>query len=177
MRAPASPCVVPPPSPGDTLPVGYEAGVAASIPNLQYGPAPEQQLDLYLPRAIPAPVLVYFHAGGWVAGEQGSSCRRSCERCAVDTRSPRSSIASHRTSCSRCRSRTRYRSPLDQGPCPGVRAAHRHGVRHRCVRSGGHLAAMVAMTPGLFEPTDLSPELAAQDSRWPARFRSSVRST
>src|SRR5258705_120223 len=31
--------------------------------------------------------------------------------------------------------------------------------------AGGHLASMVAVTPGLFEPTNLPPELAAQTSR------------
>jgi acetyl esterase/lipase len=163
--APASACTVPPPGPGDVLPVGYQAGVVASVPNLQYGPDAEQQLDLYLPQAIPAPVLVYFHAGGWVAGERGfvaQSILREVSRgyavASVEYRLAPNVV---------------FPVPL-QDAKTAVRWVKAHaqefGLRTDMVfatgaSAGGHLAAMVATTPGLFEPTDLSPELAAQDSR------------
>ena len=42
---------------------------ARTVRNVAYGPAPVQQLDLYLPAGWgPYPVLVYLHSGGWVAG-------------------------------------------------------------------------------------------------------------
>jgi acetyl esterase/lipase len=164
-QAPASACTVPPPGPGDMLPVGYEAGVGASIPNLQYGPDAEQLLDLYLPQAIPAPVLVYFHAGGWVAGERGfvaQSILREVGRGYA--------VASVEY---RLAPRVVFPVPL-QDAKTAVRWVKAHaqefGLRADMVfatgaSAGGHLAAMVATTPGRFEPTDLSPELAAQDSR------------
>jgi acetyl esterase/lipase len=79
-------CVVPDPRPGDMrtdpnadlLPANYVAPPAARVVrDISYGPAvatqpahPLQKLDLYLPAAGPAPVLVWLHSGGWTAGDK-----------------------------------------------------------------------------------------------------------
>lgn len=40
--------------------------------NVQYGPLPEQLLDVYLPDTVekPVPVVFYVHGGGWVMGSK-----------------------------------------------------------------------------------------------------------
>ncbi|HVY21326.1 MAG TPA: alpha/beta hydrolase [Bauldia sp.] len=40
--------------------------------NLAYGPLPRQRLDVYVPIAAPAdaPVMVFFHGGGWAIGDK-----------------------------------------------------------------------------------------------------------
>ena len=38
--------------------------------DLSYGPDPAHRLDLYLPAARPAPVVVFLHGGGWSHGDK-----------------------------------------------------------------------------------------------------------
>jgi len=74
---PAQPTIVHDPRPGDLrvlavadlLPETYEPGKAAlAIGNIAYGQDPAQRLDLYLPGIEDAPVILFLHSGGWVAG-------------------------------------------------------------------------------------------------------------
>jgi acetyl esterase/lipase len=54
--------------------VDYAAGTYTSMPNITYATANNTslKLDLYLPRhrSDPVPVLIFFHGGGWVAGQK-----------------------------------------------------------------------------------------------------------
>lgn len=66
-------CRVPDPRAGDTLPADYVAPAAdRTVVGVAYGPDPEHLVDLYLPApsARPAPVLVWFHIGGWMSGSR-----------------------------------------------------------------------------------------------------------
>ncbi len=159
-------CTVPDPGAGDTLPAGYDSGVRVSVTGVQYGPDPAELLDLYLPTSTtPAPVIVFFHGGGWIGGSRAlvaqSLLREVLDGYAVVS--------------------VDYRlAPIVQFPVPlqdaktAIRWVKAHAAQYRLradevfaagASAGGHIAAMVAMTPGLFEPTDLTPQLAAQDSR------------
>ena len=159
-------CVVPDAAAGDTLPVDYDSGVRVSVANVQYGPDPAQLLDLYLPEATTrVPVIVYFHSGGWVAG----------------SRSPVTPAILREVQRGYAVVSVDYRlAPAVQFPVPlqdaktAVRWVKAHAPQYRLradrvfvagESAGGHLAAMVAVTPGVFEPTNLPPELAAQTSR------------
>src|SRR5689334_20154796 len=65
-------CVVPNPGPVNKVPANYASGVNVTVANVQYGPDSGQLLNLYLPDPgqRPAPVLVYMHSGGFVAGDR-----------------------------------------------------------------------------------------------------------
>ena len=53
----------------DTLPVSYSPSAAAIVRRgVAYGEDPAQRIDLHLPEQPGAPVIVYLHAGGWIAG-------------------------------------------------------------------------------------------------------------
>lgn len=53
----------------DTLPVSYHPAPAVAVRReVAYGEDPAQRVDLHLPEEQNAPVVVYLHAGGWVAG-------------------------------------------------------------------------------------------------------------
>lgn len=42
------------------------------LPPLEYGPAPRQKVDIYLPaQSPPRALLVFFYGGGWDSGEKG----------------------------------------------------------------------------------------------------------
>jgi acetyl esterase/lipase len=159
-------CVVPDPAAADTLPDGYDSGARPSVEAIQYGPDPAQLLDLYLPTTPrPAPVIVYFHPGGWVAGSRAPVTQ------AILREVPRGyAVASVDY---RLAPAVRFPVPL-QDAKTAVRwvKAHAHEYHLRAdqviaagASAGGHLAAMVAVTPGTFEPTGLPPELSAQNSR------------
>jgi acetyl esterase/lipase len=160
-------CVVPDPAaPTDTLPEGYDAGARPTVVGIQYGPDPAQLLDLYLPAgASRAPVIVYFHPGGWVAGSRAPVTQ------AILREVPRGyAVASVDY---RLAPAVRFPVPL-QDAKTAVRwvKAHAREYHLRADRviaagasAGGHLAAMVAVTPGRFEPTGLPPELAVRSSR------------
>ena len=159
-------CTVPNPGAGDTLPAGYDSGVRVSVASIQYGADPAELLDLYLPpTTTPAPVIVFFHGGGWIGGSRApvaqSLLREVLHGYAVVS--------------------VDYRlAPMVQFPVPlqdaktSIRWVKAHAAEYRLraddvfaagASAGGHIAAMVAVAPGLFEPTDLPPELAAEDSR------------
>jgi acetyl esterase/lipase len=160
-------CVVPDPEASvDTLPVGYDSGAGPTVVGVQYGPDPAQLLDLYLPaRRTPAPVIVYFHPGGWVAGSRAPVTQ------AILREVPRGyAVVSVDY---RLAPAVRFPVPLQDAKTAvrWVKAhAREYGLRADRViavgaSAGGHLAAMVAVTPGRFEPTGLPRELAAQSSR------------
>ena len=159
-------CVVPDPGVGDTLAADYDSGVRVSAPDVQYGPDPAQLLDLYLPEATTrAPVIVYLHSGGWVAGSRAAvtqailrQVQRGYAVASVDYRLAPT---------------VRFPVPL-QDAKTAIRwiKAHAAQYRFRADRvfaagssAGGHLAAMVAVTAGEFEPANLPPDLASQSSR------------
>ena len=68
----ATGCSVPNPGPANKVPANYVSLVGVTIPDIQYGNDPAQLLNLYLPAPgqRPAPVLVYAHSGGFVAGDR-----------------------------------------------------------------------------------------------------------
>jgi len=159
-------CSVPAPGPGDVIPDGYDAGVPKTAEGIQYGPDPADLLDLYLPATdAPAPVIVFFHSGGWVAGTREyapqSLLRQVARGYAVVSADYRLAPA------------VQFPVPL-QDAKTAIRwvKAHAAEFHFRADKvfvagssAGGHLAAMVALTPGLFEPTDLPADLAKQNSR------------
>lgn len=66
-------CRVPDPKVGDTLAADFVApAVDQTVLGVAYGADPEHVVDLYLPApsAGPAPVLVWFHIGGWMGGSR-----------------------------------------------------------------------------------------------------------
>jgi len=67
-------------------PVRWPRRDVVRLKNLRYGPAPgrENLLDLYVPRNRPAsaPVLVYFHGGGYFSGAKSREARLLLERSA-----------------------------------------------------------------------------------------------
>ena len=75
----------------------------ADHPNVVYGPTAKNILDVWLAKSDkPAPVLIYFHGGGFVAGSR-KTCRRLClpERCGRASRWWPSTIGWRRRWCSR----------------------------------------------------------------------------
>jgi acetyl esterase/lipase len=159
-------CSVPAPGPGDTLPADYDAGVPMTVGGIQYGPDPADLLDLYLPATdAPAPVVVFFHSGGWVGGTRTyapqSLLRQVARGYAVVSADYRLAPA------------VTFPVPL-QDAKTAIRWVKAHAAEYNFradkvfvagASAGGHLAAMVALTPGLFEPTDLPADLAKQNSR------------
>jgi acetyl esterase/lipase len=156
------------------------AVAAAPLPprvqtDLRYGPEPQQLLELLLPDPTvypgPRPVMIYLHSGGWVGGD----------RTAVNP-IPAAEVARGYAVAS-----VEYRlagNALDGQPIasfPGaiwdVKRAIRFlkanattndlNPRHVVLlgaSAGGHLAAFVAATKGLFEPPDLDASLSDVDS-------------
>ncbi|MBN9429608.1 MAG: alpha/beta hydrolase [Burkholderiales bacterium] len=56
-----------------TIEAAARQGVQRAVARLSYGPAPGQQLDVYVPpqrdrHAAPLPVLIFFHGGAWIRG-------------------------------------------------------------------------------------------------------------
>jgi acetyl esterase/lipase len=131
-----------------------------------YGPDPLQVLDLYLPdTTTPAPVIVFFHGGGWVGGSRNlvaqSLLRQIPKGFAVVSADYRLAPA------------VQFPVPLEDAKT-AVRWVKAHAAQFHLradmvfvagSSAGGHLAAMVAVTAGTFEPSGLPPGLAAQSSR------------
>jgi acetyl esterase/lipase len=162
----ATGCVVPNPGPANKVPANYVAHVNVSIPNIQYGADPSQLLNLYLPapNQRPAPVLVYMHSGGFVAGDRTGVpegiLREVLRGYAV------ASIEYHLSPQSRFPvalqdAKTAVRWAKVRG---GQYALRTDEVFAAGMSAGGNLAAMVALTPGQFEPTNLPADLAAVSS-------------
>jgi acetyl esterase/lipase len=159
-------CTVPEPGPGDTLPTGYDSGIHPQVVGVPYGPDPLHVLDLYLPATTrPAPVIVFFHGGGWISGSREmvaqSLLREVRDGYAVASVDYRLAPAAQ------------FPAPLEDAK-RAVRWVKAHAAQFHVRRdkvfvagssAGGHLAAMVALTAGAFEPTGLPPDLAAQSSR------------
>ncbi len=159
-------CTVPEPGAGDTLPTGYDSGIHARVVGVPYGPDPLQVLDLYLPdTTTPAPVIVFFHGGGWVSGSRDlvaqSLLREVPKGFAVVSADYRLAPA------------VQFPVPLEDAKT-AVRWVKAHAAQFHLradmvfvagSSAGGHLAAMVAVTAGTFEPSGLPPDLAAQSSR------------
>jgi acetyl esterase/lipase len=165
-RAGRGVCAVPEPGVGDTLPDGYDSGIHPHLVGVAYGPDPLQVLDLYLPdTTAPAPVIVFFHGGGWIGGSRElvaqSLLREVPKGFAVVSADYRLAPA------------VQFPVPLEDAKT-AVRWVKAHAAQFHLRRdrvfvagssAGGHLAAMVAVTAGAFEPTGLPPDLAAQSSR------------
>jgi acetyl esterase/lipase len=160
----AAGCVVPNPGPANKVPADYVARVGVSVANIQYGPDPLQLLNLYLPNNRPAPVIVYMHAGGFVAGDRTAVAQgilrevaRGYAVASIDYHlSPQSvfPVALQDT-------KTAIRWAKVHGPEYGVRADE---VFAAGFSAGGNLSAMAALTAGRFEPTNLFPEERTVDS-------------
>jgi len=160
----ASGCVVPNPGRANKLPAGFVAPVGVTVADVQYGPDPSQLLNLYLPSARPAPVLVFAHSGGWTGGDRTvvpQAILREVQRgyavASIDYHlSPQSVFPVALQDM-----KTAVRWAKVRGGQYGLRADE---VFAAGASAGGNLAAMVALTPGQFEPTDLPPDLASVDS-------------
>jgi acetyl esterase/lipase len=162
----ATGCMVPNPGPANKVPANYVSHVNVTIPNLQYGADPSQLLNLYLPvpSQRPAPVLVYMHAGGFVAGD----------RTAVPEGILREVLRGYAVASIEYHLSPQSRFPVAlQDAKTAVRWAKVWGGHYALrtdevfaagMSAGGNLAAMVALTPGQFEPANLPADLAAVDS-------------
>ena len=150
----------------DTLPVPYTpAAAATTVLDVPYGTDPAQRLDLYLPSNTNAPVVIFAHAGGWIAGGREHvppMVLRFVERGVAVV-----SVG--------------YRlAPEHPFPAPvhdlntAIRWVKAHGDRTGAfdpgrvvlygASAGGHLVTFAAATPGRFEPPHLAPALAAHDT-------------
>ncbi|MEZ5245618.1 MAG: alpha/beta hydrolase [Acidimicrobiales bacterium] len=150
----------------DALPVGYVAEPADEvIRDISYGPDDAHRMDLYLPDATNAPVVVYLHHGGWTGGDRGDvpdMVLRFVERGYA--------VAS-----------VGYRlAPEHPFPAPmhDVKRAIRElkvfgdetglidgdALVLYGISAGGQLAAFAAATVGEFEPEGLTAAQAARDS-------------
>ena len=163
----ASGCVVPTPGPASKLPATYVAPVGLTIGPIQYGPDSVQLLDLYLPDPSqrPSPVIIYMHSGGWVGGERGvvsQAIQREVLRgyavASIDYHiSPQSVFPAALQDV-----KTAIRWAKVDGPNYALQPDE---VFVAGSSAGGNLAAMAAVTPGQFEPTNLPASYAAVDSR------------
>lgn len=111
----------------------------------------ELKLDVYRPRARPAgcPVLLQIHGGAWVFGTRRTQAlplmyhmaSRGWVCVSVDYRlSPRATFPAHLVDCKRALAWIRERGPA-YGADPGF-------VVVTGGSAGGHLAALLALTPG-----------------------------
>ena len=166
--------VVPDPRPGDlrsdpdadVLPADYTAPEAhTTMLDLGYGDDPEQRLDLYLPAEPLAPVIVFVHSGGWISGgreavpsmvlrfvERGYAVASIGYRLAPDHPFP-ASVEDVKRAIRWLRVFSQEDGLIDGERIVAVGTS-----------AGGHIAAMVAATPGRFEPADLTDAQAAVDS-------------
>jgi acetyl esterase/lipase len=145
------------------MPSAFEA-------SLTYGPDPNQILDIAVPdpRAFGGrrPVIVYLHAGGWVAGARTDLI--DAMRAQVDRGYALASVEYRLATAT---------TPAFPGAVWDVKRAIRYlkanartwNLDPRRVilagaSAGGHLAAFVGATPGEFEPTGLTRDLARVDS-------------
>lgn len=166
--------VVPDPRPGDlrlaedadVLPADYVAPDAhTTMRDVAYGDAPAQKLDLYLPAQPSAPVVMYLHSGGWVGGERApvpSMALRFVERgyavVSVGYRlAPEHPFPASVEDVKRALRWLRVYSQ-EEGLIDGDR------IVVFGTSAGGHLASIVAATPGRFEPTDLTASEAQFES-------------
>ncbi len=172
--APGEVIVVADPVPGDlrideaadTLPIEYvPPAPASSMVDIAYGPLPIQRLDLHLPSSSAAPVLLYLHGGGWIAGEKSDVpdlVMRFVERgyavASADYRLAPDHPFPEPIEDVKLAIRWVKAYAEDEGTVDGDR------IVLVGASAGGHLAAFAAATPGDFEPVDLPTELAAFDS-------------
>ena len=171
---PDAPTVVADPRPGDlrtdpdadVLPGDYVAVPATEvIRDRSYGPDDAQAIDLYLPAAVDAPVIVYLHHGGWTEGD-----RRDVPEMVLRFLERGYAVAS-----------VGYRLAPDHpfpAPMHDVKQAIR-GLKVLAeetgridgdsfvlygISAGGQIAAFVAGTVGEFEPRGLTEAQAEHDS-------------
>lgn len=165
-------CDVPDPGPGDVLPAGYVAPPAHEVlVGVPYGPHPEQLLDVHLPPPgqQPAPVVVWLHSGGWIAGSRSDVPEvllRQVDRAgwavvSADYRLARlveDRLVGTFPAASQDVDRL-IRYLRSEGPALGLDA-------DRIVlgggSAGGHLAALAANAPGLHVDPTLPASLVAQ---------------
>ena len=132
------------------------------LQTVAYGPDPAQLIDIHRPAVPNGLAVLWLHSGGWTSGtraETGPVVDHLCDEGAIVFSAD-------------------YRL-MPEHPFPAqihdVKRAIRHLKAHRAEfpfeslvvaggSSGGHLAALAATSAGDLEPTDLPPELAAQDS-------------
>ena len=140
-----------------------------------YGPLPEQLLDVHLPtgRPGPFPVMIYVHAGGWIAGSRAvipDVLLRQVDRAGLALVSIDYRLVTTAPDGSFVNS---FPVP-DQDVDRAIRfvkanAAHWNLDPRRVViagaSAGGHLAALAAAAPGAFVDPTLPAELASVSPR------------
>jgi acetyl esterase/lipase len=170
-------CEVPDPAAGDTLGNEWTSPAELVATDVAYGAHPRQRLDVYAPQSgIPAHggAIVWIHGGGWLAGDKESVTTSGIV--ALDLARDGWIVVSIDY---------RLAGPADEGgdmaifPEPLQDAkqairwlkanARRYGIDPARIvvagdSAGGHLAAMVALTAGTFEPSGLTGSLRRQNS-------------
>lgn len=151
---------------GDVLPISYRAPAAVEIiRDIPYGDDAAQLMDLHLPDNADAPVIAYFHSGGWIGGD----------------RAPVPDLVMRFVERGYAVAAIGYRLAPEH-PFPAPIHDAKQAVRELKVISaetalidgdriiaygtsaGGHLAAFLGATAGIFKPPRLSADQAPHDS-------------
>lgn len=151
----------------DTLPPDYVAPwPGAVLRDVPYGPGERQRVDVYMPAQISpsAPVILYLHAGGWVAGSREPVpplVSRQVDRMHAIVVSADYTLASadDRTTAFPAASRdVDWAIRWIKAQAPGW------GVSSRVLvigaSAGGNLALLAGLAPGRFVDPDLPPRLS-----------------
>lgn len=149
----------------DLLPADYRPEDPTVRTGLAYGDHPAQLLDLHLPDAPDAPTVVFIHAGGWGPGgrdpvppmvlrfvERGYAVASVEYRGAPEHRFP-AAVEDTKRAIRWLKTAPEIAEAIDGDRIVLFGAS-----------SGGLLAALVAATPGRFEPGDLPVAMAGADS-------------
>jgi|1186.fasta_scaffold05734_3 acetyl esterase/lipase len=144
------------------------------VSGVAYGPLPEQRLDVHLPAdgTGPFPVLIYLHAGGWIAGDRtvipdfiAAQVERGIALVSVDYRLV--------TTAADGTFRNSFPVP-DTDVDRAIRFVKAHAgtwnldpdhVLLAGASAGGHLAALAAAAPGAFVARTLPADLDAVSPR------------
>jgi acetyl esterase/lipase len=170
----AGACMVPDPQPGQTLPSPQPNRTpAVANTDLAYGADPQQKLDIFRPPASFTglrPLIVYVHGGAWALGDKAdircggtAPCDPARSTPALTRQIDRGYVfasINYRllTETTRHPDQVRdvklavkwlrdHATTYDIDPNQVVLAGH---------SAGGHLAALAALTPGLWEPTGVA---------------------
>ena len=142
-----------------------------TVLGVSYGPRSEQLLDLYLPTQArrPLPVIVYFHAGGWVAGAR-TDIPDLVSTLAADTGSALVSVDYRLTTRDPDGHSTNAFPTALEDADRAVRWVRAHAAEWDLdpsmviaagASAGGQLAALLGVAPGAHVDPDLEPDLAS----------------
>ena len=130
--------------------------------DIAYGAAPEQLLDLYLPRrAEPAGLILFMHGGGWVRGDKagGRGFGRALAACGYAVASAGYRKVPQTTVAGQAGDVAAAAALLLAGA--GGRIRPQTSLALAGHSSGAHLAALVAIDPRFLEAERVSPGVVA----------------